>query len=119
MHIGSFRAGGAGAVGSGVALNEPDFCGHQSIRHSGARTYLVITNNRQDASAHHGFSDTYATTFRTDSLTVEEGYNALTLMFKLRAPLSTRDLYRWNRHNFACVKNSKSLRQARGASHPR
>src|SRR6516225_3386697 len=52
-------------------LDEPDFCGHQSIRHSGARSYLVMTNIRKDASARTALLTAFLTPFRIGSLTVE------------------------------------------------
>jgi hypothetical protein len=66
MHIGSFRAGGATPLSTASRWNESDFCGHQSIRHSGARSLFGHNEHsegrkRKDSIA-NGFSDSGSVT---------------------------------------------------------
>ena len=61
-------------------LDEPDFCGHQSIRHSGARSYLVMTNIRQDVSARTALLTAFLTPFRIGSPTVESVANVVCML---------------------------------------
>ena len=107
--------------GNGVA-DEP-----RLLRASGLPTlvpvaYSVTTNIQQDASARTALLTAFPAPFRIDSHRRVIGALLWRLSSILRGPLSTRDLCRWNRHNFACVENSKSFFSyigTRRPNHPR